>query len=116
MCKGVSCSNGPLCVSDIRRWQGYVEPGDEMESGSPTKRISRNLELDSGEDLLPLPENTLTRNLGLDLIVVVTKVRKSDSVQGGKGKMSGRPFPCSGAIFFELKHIFGVYYLKGKKY
>ena len=28
-----------------------------------------------GEDeLLPLPENTLTRNLGLDLIVVVTKV------------------------------------------
>ena len=26
------------------------------------------------EELLPLPENTLTRNLGLDLIVVVTKV------------------------------------------
>ena len=31
-----------------------------------------------GEDeLLPLPENTLTRNLGLDLIVVVTKVNKT---------------------------------------
>ena len=43
--------------------------------GSPTKRISRNLEmLDAEEELLPLPESTLTRNLGLDLIVVVTKV------------------------------------------
>ena len=59
---------------DIRRWQSYVEPGDEMESGSPTKRISRNLDADSTEELLPLPENTLSRNLGLDLIVVVTKV------------------------------------------
>ena len=28
--------------SDIRRWQSYVEPGDEIETGSPTKRISRN--------------------------------------------------------------------------
>ena len=26
------------------------------------------------EELLPLPEDTLARNLGLDLIVVVTKV------------------------------------------
>ncbi len=73
--------------ADIRRWQSYVEPGDELESStvqSPTKRISRNLEmLDSStggaaaddEELLPLPENTLTRNLGLDVIVVITKVR-----------------------------------------
>ena len=63
---------------DIRRWQSYTEPGDEMESASsPSKRISRNLEnLEnlSSEELLPLSENTLTRNLGLDLIVVVTKV------------------------------------------
>jgi len=61
---------------NIRRWQSYVEPGDELEtSGSPTKRISRNLELpDPDPDtLLPLPEGVLTRNLGLDLIVVVTK-------------------------------------------
>ena len=27
------------------------------------------------EELLPLPEDTLARNLGLDLIVVVTKVK-----------------------------------------
>ena len=26
------------------------------------------------DDILPLPEDTLARNLGLDLIVVVTKV------------------------------------------
>ncbi|XP_059089829.1 cytoplasmic dynein 1 light intermediate chain 2-like isoform X2 [Tigriopus californicus] len=58
-----------------RIWQSYVEPGDDTEatSSSPTKRISRNLEFEPEEDLLPLPENTLTRNLGLDLIVVVTK-------------------------------------------
>ena len=64
--------------SDIRRWQSYVEPGDEIETGSPTKRISRsNLDQNGGdfdsEDMTPLPEGTLNRNLGLDLIVVVTK-------------------------------------------
>lgn len=62
-------------VTDIRRWQSYVEPGDEVDTGSPTKRISRNLEqleIDPDE-LMPLPEGTLSRNLGLDLIVVVTK-------------------------------------------
>ena len=61
-----------------------MEPGDETEASSatsPTKRVSRNLEQLSSngetaveEELLPLPENTLTRNLGLDLIVVLTKV------------------------------------------
>ena len=66
--------------SDIRRWQSYVEPGDDLESGSgggsnsPTKRISRNFDHDDAEDLSQLPENTLSRNLGLDLIVVVSKV------------------------------------------
>ena len=61
---------------DIRRWQSYVEPGDEAEVSSPTKRISRNLDHinQMDEELLPLPENTLVRNLGLELIVVVTKV------------------------------------------
>ena len=57
-----------------------MEPGDETETSatSPTKRVSRNLEqlseTQTEEELLPLPENTLTRNLGLDLIVVLTKV------------------------------------------
>lgn len=56
-----------------RLWQDYVEPGDELEAGSPMKRSSRNLE---GEDepVLPLAENVLSRNLGLHVIVVVTKV------------------------------------------
>ncbi|XP_042224102.1 cytoplasmic dynein 1 light intermediate chain 2-like isoform X2 [Homarus americanus] len=55
-----------------RLWQDYVEPGDELEAGSPMKRSSRNLENDD-EPVLPLPENVLTRNLGLHVIVVVTK-------------------------------------------
>jgi len=66
---------------NIRRWQSYVEPGDESDTGSPSKRISRNMdqsfsERSNGvveEELLPLPEDTLARNLGLDLIVVVAK-------------------------------------------
>ena len=72
---------------DIRRWQSYVEPGDESDTGSPSKRISRNMdqsfsERSNGvveEELLPLPEDTLARNLGLDLIVVVAKVTKKYS-------------------------------------
>ena len=52
-------------ILDIRRWQSYVEPGDEVDTGSPTKRISRNLELQQDPDeLLPLAEGTLSRNLG----------------------------------------------------
>ncbi len=92
------CSLSPPS-KDIRRWQSYVEPGDELEGGggdgedaaqSPNKRISRNMELlespgggaggtllaaEDEEELLPLPEGTLARNLGLDLIVVITKVK-----------------------------------------
>ena len=49
-----------MCMyPDTRRWQSYVEPGDEIEGGSPTKRISRNLEqtLEIDQDeLMPLPE------------------------------------------------------------
>lgn len=59
----------------LYRWQTYTEPGDEIESslgGSPTKRPSRTV-LDSGDELEPTPEGTLSRNLGLDLIVVVNK-------------------------------------------
>ena len=61
-------------VTVVRAWQEYIEPGDELEAGSPMKqRASRNLENDD-EVVLPLPENVLTRNLGLNVIVVVTKV------------------------------------------
>ena len=53
-------------ITDQRRWQSYVEPGDEVDTGSPTKRISRT-ELHNDidpEELLDLPEGTLVRNLG----------------------------------------------------
>ncbi|XP_044738133.1 cytoplasmic dynein 1 light intermediate chain 1 isoform X2 [Chrysoperla carnea] len=63
----------------IRSWQEYIEPGDELES--PLRRTSRNLgdttdgdgidPLDDGSS--PLPEGVLTHNLGLDIVVVVTK-------------------------------------------
>jgi len=59
-----------------RRWQTYTEPGDELEAVSPTKRTSRtnmNGEVNPQEELEPLAEGTLARNLGLDLVVVVTK-------------------------------------------
>ena len=59
----------------LYRWQTYTEPGDEIENslgGSPTKRPSRTV-LDTGDELEPAPEGTLSRNLGLDLIVVVNK-------------------------------------------
>ena len=80
-----------LCFLDIRRWQSYIEPGDESETGSPSKRISRNMDqsfsersnLTIDEELLPLPEDTLARNLGLDLIVVVTKVHMSIFLENG---------------------------------
>lgn len=63
----------------MKMWQEYVEPGDELDPASPMKRSSRNLgegDLDGdAEDGGPLPEGALTNNLGLDIVVVVTKVR-----------------------------------------
>lgn len=49
------------------------------QAGSPMKRSSRNLGEESepgldGEDGMPLPESVLATNLGLDIVVVVTKV------------------------------------------
>lgn len=57
----------------VKAWRDYVEPGDELDANSPMKRSSRNLENEEDFDL-PLPENILSRNLGLNVIVVVTKV------------------------------------------
>lgn len=59
---------------DVKKWQDYVEPGDELEQGSPMRRTSRNLD-EEGGDVLPLGDGVLTRNLGLDVVVVVTKVK-----------------------------------------
>ena len=62
-----------------RSWVQYIEPGDEQELASPTKKGRGGInggpggEPEEELELEPLPEGTLTRNLGLDLIVVVTK-------------------------------------------
>ncbi|KAF4518037.1 hypothetical protein B566_EDAN009270 [Ephemera danica] len=55
-----------------KRWQEYSEPGDELDPGSPMRHAPR-LEDEFGDDDLPLGEATLTRNMGLDMVVVVTK-------------------------------------------
>ncbi|KAG5330390.1 DC1L2 protein, partial [Acromyrmex charruanus] len=57
---------------NIKKWQDYTEPGDELDPGSPLRRTSRNLDDDTAEGL-PLPEGVLTTNLGLDVVVVITK-------------------------------------------
>ncbi|XP_060532723.1 cytoplasmic dynein 1 light intermediate chain 2 [Cylas formicarius] len=59
----------------VRKWLEYVEPGDELDPASPMKRSSRNLgDADDEEyDTSQLPESTLTNNLGLSIVVVVTK-------------------------------------------
>lgn len=64
-----------LLFLDVRRWQEYIEPGDELETAQ-LRRTSRHVDAEEeGDDhLLPLPEGVLTRNLGLDIVVVVTKV------------------------------------------
>lgn len=62
----------PFFCLDIKKWQDYTEPGDELDPGSPLRRTSRNLDDDTAESL-PLPEGVLTTNLGLDVVVVITK-------------------------------------------
>ncbi|KAL6266279.1 hypothetical protein P5V15_003137 [Pogonomyrmex californicus] len=57
---------------NVKKWQDYTEPGDELDPGSPLRRTSRNLDDDTAEGL-PLPEGVLTTNLGLDVVVVITK-------------------------------------------
>lgn len=56
----------------ITAWQNYCESGDELDPASPMKRTMRMPSVED-EDLLPLPEGALTTNLGIDLVVVVTK-------------------------------------------
>lgn len=57
----------------VSAWQSYCEVGDDMDPGSPIKRSVRMNSVDD-DDILPLPEGALTTNLGLDIVVVVTKV------------------------------------------
>lgn len=61
-------------IAGIRRWNEYVEHGDDTDVDVALKRSSRNLEEE--QDILQVGEGIFTRNLGLDVIVVVTKVCK----------------------------------------
>jgi dynein light intermediate chain 1 len=66
----------------LRRYQEYISPGDEIEGlvNSPVKlRSNSDIEnsfktsISSNSVRDPLPEGVLTHNLGLDIVVVITK-------------------------------------------
>lgn len=57
----------------ITAWQNYCETGDHLDPSSPIKRTVRIPSVDD-EDVLPLPDGAFTTNIGLDMVVVVTKV------------------------------------------
>ncbi len=66
----------------MRRYQEYISPGDEIEGlvNSPVKlRSNSDIEnsfktsISSNSVRDPLPEGVLTHNLGLDIVVVITK-------------------------------------------
>lgn len=55
-------------------WQNYCETGDDLDANpSINKRANRSLSIEDDE-MLPLSDEVLTKNLGLDMVVVVTKV------------------------------------------
>lgn len=57
----------------VTAWQNYCETGDHLDPSSPIKRSVRIPSVDD-EDVLPLPDGAFTTNIGLDMVVVVTKV------------------------------------------
>lgn len=61
-------------------WQNYCESGDDLDANSPmNKRTARLPSVD--DEMLPLSDEVLIRNLGLDIVVVVTKVRFCGFIQ-----------------------------------
>lgn len=66
----VVCADESISLNNfilgVKKWQDYSESGDDG-----LKRTSRNLD---EEDLLPLQENVLSTNYGLDMVVAITKV------------------------------------------
>ncbi|XP_054164330.1 cytoplasmic dynein 1 light intermediate chain 2-like [Oppia nitens] len=67
---------------NLKRYLEYISPGDEMESlvNTPVKfRSNSDLEVSFKNSIScnsvnsPLPEGVLTHNLGIDIIVVITK-------------------------------------------
>ena len=67
-------------LSVVKHFQEYKEP-DESSSASAQQR--KPLKSPEGEVvLLPLGETTLTHNMGVPIIVVITKVSSSYVVKG----------------------------------
>lgn len=73
-------------------WQNYCETGDELDANSPMNKRAARLSSVEDETMLPLPDDVLTRNLGLDIVVVVTKVTLMPNI-------------CSCRPFFETRPI-----------
>lgn len=75
----------------LRRFQEYTDPGDEVAGdSSPMRRSSTHQTLlsestsennMSEKEYLPLGEETLTHNLGLDIVVVITKTDTMPSLE-----------------------------------
>lgn len=61
-------------------WQNYCETGDELDANSPMNKRAARLSSVEDEAMLPLPDEVLTKNLGLDTVVVVTKVNFRDLI------------------------------------
>lgn len=86
-CMQISCHLLNLCIFiwfvEVRKeaedrlknaWQNYCETGDELDANSPMNKRAARLSSVEDEAMLPLPDEVLTKNLGLDTVVVVTKV------------------------------------------
>lgn len=57
----------------VSEWQNYCESGDDLDPSSPMKRTNRLSSVEDDLDLIPLPENCLSTNFGLPIVVVITK-------------------------------------------
>ena len=64
-----------LPFSVTRHFQEYAEPGDETsQSWRSTGPASMRTSMSDDKVVLPLGEDTLTHNLGIPIVVVITKV------------------------------------------
>lgn len=59
---------------EVRFWQEYLEPLDSSTHSESGAKVP-SMETDSSQILLPLGETTLVDNIGLPIVVVITKVR-----------------------------------------
>ncbi len=77
----------------VRHFQEYVEPDDQMpQSMTASMRRVNPTKTEEDKALLPLGESTLNNNLGVPIIVVVTKVsRRYPGKRLSRNDLSGDP-------------------------